>query len=402
MKHLYLCLLAVTLIYGSVPSIRRAEAEPDPARVILLIIDGLRWDAPQRLQMTNLLALAEQGAVIEKAWLVMPNHPVTGAWAELHTCSYPNPVLMAGTLFITPQTRYLQHSFNRRQNTAHAANCLAYLSLNRDYTYSMLKNAPDAAAIDFTINLIESNPISFMRIHLQNTGSAGYQCSRSKPDTPGYRDIWADGSPYVKAALEADRQLGRLMSALQASRKWDDTLLVITADHGQADTGWHPTMAEDSWCAPLIFVGPGIRPCARLAEAEHIDVVPTICRLMDIEPPNNDAGAGRVLHEIMAVPPDNVTPASAMPVTRAINQTIKEYMLLRSEMLLRAAQADPHLENAVMLADRRFYGIDRLLDWHKAGSPDKLLQTNRKILKQLQAALEDSQKNREKDETGTE
>ena len=64
-------------------------AEP-PQRAVLFIIDGLHWQAPEKLGLKHIRALAQEGASFRQAWLVPPAHPRSGAWAEIHN-SGPGP-----------------------------------------------------------------------------------------------------------------------------------------------------------------------------------------------------------------------------------------------------------------------------------------------------------------------
>jgi hypothetical protein len=64
-----------------------AEAE----HAVIFIIDGLSYDAPERVGMKNFRALADAGAYCEKSYNIVPAHPKTGEWANYHSSSMPNP-----------------------------------------------------------------------------------------------------------------------------------------------------------------------------------------------------------------------------------------------------------------------------------------------------------------------
>jgi len=103
------CLLGAIL--GGAADIASAQDSVKPKRAVLFIIDGLHWQAPDRLEMKNLKQLAEQGTYFRRAHLLPPYHPTTGDWARLHTCSIPNPVMLAGTLFVRSKQKLIQDSF---------------------------------------------------------------------------------------------------------------------------------------------------------------------------------------------------------------------------------------------------------------------------------------------------
>jgi hypothetical protein len=361
---------------------------PVPSRAILFIIDGLHWQAPQRLNLEQIQNLAKEGTSFEKAYLLMPYHPTSGDWAKLHNCSLPNPIMLAGTLFITPEHRLVQEVFGKIGPTGHAANSESYLSVNRSIHFSMVHGGEDAGAVEFALDLLRKYDPKYIRLHLQQTGSAGSRCSWTTEDVPWRHNIWGEGSPYVGAARNADRLLGEFVQELKAMGKWEETLLVVTSDHGQAYTGWHPLLQEESWVTPLILAGPGVAKGRRLPYAEHIDIIPLICHLMGIEAPNDNGGKGRVLTEIMAEAGDE-SPLRPQ-LTLEINRVLREYYTLRARMQLLAEFKDPYLESVTLQASRQIYDLDRFAEWHRAGTLENLLETNRRIVARMKASWESS------------
>jgi len=354
-----------------------------PKRAILFVIDGLHWQAPEKLRLENLQALARQGASFKQAWLVPPAHPQSGAWAEIHNSSIPNPVMLAGTVFIQKRHRMVQHQFF--PHTAHVNNCPdAYVSLNVGNAYIQAMDTEDAWAVDQAVKLLQSEPIHFMRIHLQDTGRAGYACSKTEVAEPYRQNIWGDRSPYVEKAKEADRLLGRFVGALRKMNKYDDTLLVVTADHGQASTGWHPPHVVESAITPLVFVGPGIVKGKVLPYAEHIDIVPTICHMMAKDSPNANGGAGRVLSEILLGTEGTAPPRRQY--MRELNEVLCEYLALTVELEKRV-EKEPAAANVLAESKEKIYDVDRFLAWPEAGTVDRLIDHNRKVAGELRTAL---------------
>jgi hypothetical protein len=220
-----------------------------------------------------------------------------------------------------------------------------------------------------------------MRIHLQDTGNGGWECYITTKEALWRRDIWADGSPYVAAAREADSLLARLIAGLKRLGKWEDTLLVVTADHGNAPTGAHPRVCEDAWITPLWFVGPGVARGRQFDYAEHLDIVPTICELMGVEPPNRDGGSGRVLDEIFADRP--LPPEPPVQRLRQVNELNRRFELTRARLLLLSEQ-NPALAMDAELADDEFLSLLRFTRWRQAGSIDELIARNRRVVEELE------------------
>lgn len=110
------------------------------------------------------------------------------------------------------------------------------------------------------------------------------------PDDPA--EMAAIKAQYLGMVAEVDHQLGRLWAALEASGQWDDTFVVVTADHGE-QLGDHGLIQkagyfEQSYAIPCIVRDPG-RPQAhgRVVDrfTENVDLLPTLCEAMGIPVP---------------------------------------------------------------------------------------------------------------------
>ena len=105
---------------------------------------------------------------------------------------------------------------------------------------------------------------------------------------------------YAGLAMEVDAHLGRVFTALRDSGRWDDTVVVFTADHGEqlfdhwmlGKTGYFDQSAH----IPLIIRDP--RPASNAGRGqsvrtftESIDVMPTLLALAGLDVPPNCDGA---------------------------------------------------------------------------------------------------------------
>jgi arylsulfatase A-like enzyme len=104
-----------------------------------------------------------------------------------------------------------------------------------------------------------------------------------------------------------DLYLGRVLDHLRELGLANDTLVVLLADHGEefkdhGGGGHRATLYEEVLRVPLIVRAPGIAP-RRVAEpVGNIDVLPTICELLDLAPPAHIQGAS--LGALMRGAPD--------------------------------------------------------------------------------------------------
>jgi choline-sulfatase len=85
-----------------------------------------------------------------------------------------------------------------------------------------------------------------------------------------------------------DTLLGRLRASLEARQLWDDALVVVTADHGEAlgehdETGHGFFAYETTLKVPLVMRGPGV-PANRTIDGtlRLVDVAPTVLDLMKL------------------------------------------------------------------------------------------------------------------------
>lgn len=98
--------------------------------------------------------------------------------------------------------------------------------------------------------------------------------------------------PLVRAYLASvsfvDSQVGRVLDALEATGKADNTIVVLWSDHGwhlgEKDISGKNTLWHESTRVPLIFAGPGVEQGAVCKQpAELLDIFPTLIDLCDLD-----------------------------------------------------------------------------------------------------------------------
>ena len=355
-------------------------------RAVLFYFDGLHPDAIERFDLPNLKRLQAEGTAVETAIMSFPWHPTTGAYGEMHTTSLPNPITMAGNLFLRPNRQMLQDMFPRDVDTAIATGSKAYDSISSGFDIVNLLDTSDVELTDIILETLSQHDPKFYRIQLQDVGRAGYKTINAPDGTPWQADIWHPDSPYKAAATEADKQLGRFITKMEELGRWENTLFVFMAD-GQSRHGWHLPMDEESWRTPMIFHGSNVKAGYTIPYAEIIDVIPTIANVLGIEAPNSGGGSGRVLKSIFVGEPEITS--DVRPRMLRFNRQIKEYLLLTAKLRLRSIK-DPRIDNLLMRSQNTstdnpppFLGIDQIDRWYEAGSFDALLHRNEAALDYL-------------------
>src|SRR4051794_3271684 len=109
------------------------------------------------------------------------------------------------------------------------------------------------------------------------------------PDTPETR---RDIAAYKASARSLDQGVGSVLNALDEHDVADDTLVILTTDHGLAFPGAKGTLFDRGIGVLLIMRGPGGAHGGRVSNAlvSHVDVFPTICELAGIAQPSRLQG----------------------------------------------------------------------------------------------------------------
>jgi arylsulfatase A-like enzyme len=99
---------------------------------------------------------------------------------------------------------------------------------------------------------------------------------------------------YDNAVREADEGVGALIAELERRGLLDDTLIVVTADHGETlrerDGCWFthdPYLTNETLNVPLVIAGPGVLGVGRVRSdvASGVDVLPTLLDACDVDAP---------------------------------------------------------------------------------------------------------------------
>jgi len=137
----------------------------------------------------------------------------------------------------------------------------------------------------------------------------GYRGSVDGVDFATDPDVHAGMAPrdleHVKALYDGeirftDRNLGRVLDHLRESGRLDDTLVVVTADHGDeffehGQKGHNKSLYDEVVVVPLILRWPGKVPAGRLVDdpVRLIDVAPTVLDLAGLPAGAMPEGMGR-------------------------------------------------------------------------------------------------------------
>jgi membrane-anchored protein YejM (alkaline phosphatase superfamily) len=94
---------------------------------------------------------------------------------------------------------------------------------------------------------------------------------------------------YKNSVYDVDNSLTLMLTALQRSGQLDNTIVVITGDHGEEffEHGmWGHTgnFTKTEVMVPMVMRGPGVAPGVERAPSSHVDVAPTLLEILGADP----------------------------------------------------------------------------------------------------------------------
>jgi hypothetical protein len=192
----------------------------------------------------------------------------TDLYSEFASPSRPAPPTFAGFLDLAPQ-----------------------LSIARRYIRSL--EASEKPTFDFVHLLLPHLPWRY----LPTLQDVGY--SKEDPFRRANSLVWGtEGSAAIGHARHVlqtqalDKLLGEMVARLKEIGAWDNSIVVLTSDHGEAFVNQLPmrsvteATADQIVWTPLLIKTPGQRDgVVDDRPAEAIDVIPTIADLIDVEIP---------------------------------------------------------------------------------------------------------------------
>jgi arylsulfatase A-like enzyme len=138
-------------------------------------------------------------------------------------------------------------------------------------------------------------PKNFRTVPEFDTGNINGRDEKVVPAPRTADEVKKERAIYFSQVQNIDRQVGRLVRALEAAGQLEHTIIIFTSDHGLA-LGSHGLMGkqnqyEHTINVPLILSGPGI-PAGRRFESQCClrDLYPTVCELAGLPIPESVEG----------------------------------------------------------------------------------------------------------------
>lgn len=281
-----------SVLKDSPPEPGAALGEASTARVIFVLIDGLRYDTSLKTDvMPTLGQLRTDGAsALMHSRTPSFSEPgystlLTGAWPEINDGPVLNldyeeiPVFTQDNLF----------------SAAHRAGFITAVSgyywfekliPQSDVDLSFYTSGDDQTAdrevVDAAKNWLAEDQAQLILIHIDQVDYAGhYEGGAQSPN-------------WDAAARRSDELLSEIVSSMDLEK---DTVVVLS-DHGHINTGGHGGQDPVVLLEPFVIAGAGIKP-GSYPDIQMVDVAPTLAALLGTNLPASTQG--RVQTEMVSL-----------------------------------------------------------------------------------------------------
>lgn len=155
---------------------------------------------------------------------------------------------------------------------------------------------------------------------------------------------------YHNALHYVDAQLGRLFDALEQKGLWDETIVIVTGDTGQAffehGVGGHGSTPYDELIhVPFVVHAPGLEAVVSSRVSQQLDILPTIVDLLGMPPHPALAGRSVVPGHAAAVPVFSVVQVPNLSEISVIDGWLKLIVGGDGRRELYDLAHDPHERN---------------------------------------------------------
>lgn len=180
-------------------------------------------------------------------------------------------------------------------------------SVSKDFVWDVPEHQRRSdETTDLALERLAASPF-FMWVHYWDPHDVARLPPGLGPDHPGAKVPLGVQAFYAEEVQYMDGEIGRLLAGLRARGLYDDTLVVVVADHGQGllDHGWggHRLLYQEHIRVPLIVRVPGVEQEDVVPElVRTVDIFPTVLDYLGLEPPR--PVSGRSLRALIEGRPD--------------------------------------------------------------------------------------------------
>lgn len=263
-----------------------AASKVAPKHVIFVGWDGFAGNQVAPANIPTLRKLMAEGSWTVRTRSILPSSSACN-WHSIFTCSASE-----------------QHGYNDwgTREPVFPVSATADNGLYPDIVYMLRKQKPaseigyiydwegmgfvaDTNACDYARHLKQKDITDSAVRYIKEKKPTFFVVYYDSPDDKGHAKGW--GSPeYHQRVTELDADLARILKAIEEAGILEDTVVMVTADHGGKGTGHGgPTLSEMEH--PVVLWGKGVKRGHELAfPGANYDTGATLAALLGLEPPS--------------------------------------------------------------------------------------------------------------------
>ena len=267
-------------------------------RAILISIDGLRPDVLERTPTPNLDFLASNGLYGQAKAVIpvktLPNHAsmISGVSPDRHGLTWNDyrpeeGMIKAPTLFQLASDHQLTTAFifGKKKLLHFATPDINFLDLPRWPLVSTFPALFPGYLGQRASQIIYRDDPDFTFIHFPTT------------DLMGHTFTWGS-CPQVLSLIATDRAIGRLITTIKDKNQFDQTMWLITSDHGghgfgHGDIDEHGEPDPVDQTIPFLISGQNIEDGSLKEDLTTLDIAPTLAWALGMTIPEEWAWRGK-------------------------------------------------------------------------------------------------------------
>ncbi len=263
------------------PPALTATPVPPISRVLIVTFDGLRPDAIEQAKMVNVLELMQSGAYSLNAQTIMPSSTLP-SHASMLTGMCPAKHIVRWNEYV-PENGYARGT--DIFDLVHNAGLQTAMVVGKEKLRQVTEPSSTDffAFIDETDKIDDFTTIQKLAIDQVKVGFNLMLVHFPGGDIAGHEEGWMS-SAQLKAYAKDDKNFGLILKALKDRGMYEDTIIIVTSDHGGHDST-HGTDAPEDMTIPWIISGPRVTPGLLTTPIHTMDTAATAAFVLGLPIP---------------------------------------------------------------------------------------------------------------------
>ncbi len=286
-----LLLLFIFSLAGCGPD---AGKDSNPAwkaqHVVFIGLDGWGSYSVEKADMPNVKQLMKEGSYTLQKRTVLPSSSAVN-WASMFMGA--GPELHGYTRWGSQTPDLPARELNRNGMFPNIFNLLKEAAPEAEigaiYEWDGIKYLVDTLSLNYYHNVPNDNKLNteltrFAVKYVKEKKPTLAAFIYDSPDDVGHAD-GHDTPGYYAKLKELDDQIGEIINAMKETGMYDNSIIIVTSDHGGIDKG-HGGITMMEMETPFIIAGKGIQQGGEFQESMmQFDVAPTIADIFHLGPP---------------------------------------------------------------------------------------------------------------------